>query len=125
MSGLLFITAYLMPAVSPVCAGHKAGGASLDNGRHGIFMAAGIKVTYMRLDKFLKVSRLIKRRSVANEACDAGRVSVNGVTAKASVKVKVGDVIEISFGTRTVKARVLMIRDTVKKEEAADMVEIL
>ena len=57
----------------------------------------------MRLDKFLKVSRLIKRRTVANEACDAGRVLVNGKTAKASVKVKPGDVIEIQFGTRTVK----------------------
>ena len=57
----------------------------------------------MRLDKFLKVSRLIKRRTVANEACDAGRVLVNGSVAKASVKVKVGDIIEIQFGTRTVK----------------------
>ena len=57
----------------------------------------------MRLDKFLKVSRLIKRRTVANEACDAGRVLVNGVVAKASVKVKVGDIIEIQFGTKTVK----------------------
>ena len=61
----------------------------------------------MRLDKFLKVSRLIKRRTVANEACDAGRVLVNGKTAKASVKVKPGDVIEIQFGTRTVKVEVL------------------
>ena len=57
----------------------------------------------MRLDKFLKVSRLIKRRTVANEACDAGRVLVNGTVAKASVKVKVGDIIEIQFGTKTVK----------------------
>lgn len=61
----------------------------------------------MRLDKFLKVSRLIKRRTVANEACDAGRVSVNGKPAKASVNVKVGDIIEIAFGTKTVKVRVL------------------
>ena len=61
----------------------------------------------MRLDKFLKVSRLIKRRTVANEACDAGRVLVNGSGAKASVKVKVGDIIEIQFGTRTVKVEVL------------------
>ena len=60
----------------------------------------------MRLDKFLKVSRLIKRRTVANEACDAGRVLVNGKPAKASVKVKVGDVIEIQFGTKTVKVEV-------------------
>lgn len=75
----------------------------------------------MRLDKFLKVSRLIKRRTVANEACDAGRVMVNGAVAKASVKVKVGDIIEIQFGTKTVKVEVLMIQETTKKEEAKDM----
>lgn len=75
----------------------------------------------MRLDKFLKVSRLIKRRTVANEACDAGRVLVNGKTAKASVKVKPGDVIEIQFGTRTVKVEVLDLQETTKKEEAKDM----
>ena len=75
----------------------------------------------MRLDKFLKVSRLIKRRTVANEACDAGRVLVNGAVAKASVKVKVGDIIEIQFGTKTVKAVVLDIQDTTKKEEAKDL----
>lgn len=63
----------------------------------------------MRLDKFLKVSRLIKRRTVANEACDAGRVLVNGNVAKASVKVKPGDVIEIQFGTKNVKVEVLDI----------------
>ena len=73
----------------------------------------------MRLDKFLKVSRLIKRRTVANEACDAGRVLVNDKPAKASVKVKQGDIIEIQFGTRTVKVEVLDIKDTTKKEEAA------
>ena len=71
----------------------------------------------MRLDKFLKVSRLIKRRTVANEACDAGRVLVNDKPAKASVKVKPGDIIEIQFGTRTVKVEVLDIKDTTKKEE--------
>lgn len=75
----------------------------------------------MRLDKFLKVSRLIKRRTVANEACDAGRVLVNGKTAKASVKVKPGDVIEIQFGTRTVKVEVLDLRETTKKEEAKEL----
>lgn len=69
----------------------------------------------MRLDKFLKVSRLIKRRTVANEACDAGRVMVNGKPAKASVKVKVGDIIEIAFGQKTVKVRVLDIQDTTKR----------
>ena len=75
----------------------------------------------MRLDKFLKVSRLIKRRTVANEACDAGRVLVNGKTAKASVKVKPRDVIEIQFGTRTVKVEVLDLQETTKKEEAKEL----
>ena len=79
----------------------------------------------MRLDKFLKVSRLIKRRTVANEACDAGRVLVNGKTAKASVKVKPGDIIEIQFGTRNVKAEVLDIQETTKKEEAKDLFKYL
>ena len=73
----------------------------------------------MRLDKFLKVSRLIKRRTVANEACDAGRVLVNGKTAKASVKP--GDVIEIQFGTRAVKVEVLDLQETTKKEEAKEL----
>ena len=77
----------------------------------------------MRLDKFLKVSRLIKRRTVANEACDAGRVLINGAVAKASTKVKKGDIIEIQFGTKTVKAEDL--RDTTKKEEAADLFRYL
>ena len=76
----------------------------------------------MRLDKFLKVSRLIKRRTVANEACDAGRVLINGAVAKASTKVKKGD---IQFGTKTVKAEVLDLRDTTKKEEAADLFRYL
>lgn len=79
----------------------------------------------MRLDKFLKVSRLIKRRTVANEACDAGRVLVNGTTAKASVKVKVGDIIEIQFGTKCVKVEVLDIQDTTKKEEAKELFRYL
>ena len=79
----------------------------------------------MRLDKFLKVSRLIKRRTVANEACDAGRVLVNGNVAKASVKVKAGDIIEIQFGTKTVKAEVLDIRETTKKDEAKDLFRYL
>ena len=77
----------------------------------------------MRLDKFLKVSRWIKRRTLANEACDAGRVLVNGTVAKASVKVKIGDIIEIQFGTKTVKVEVLDIQDTTKKEEAKDLFE--
>ena len=75
----------------------------------------------MRLDKYLKVSRLIKRRTVANEACDAGRVTVNGRPAKASVKVKAGDIIEIQFETRTVKVEVLGIKETTKKEEAGEL----
>ena len=79
----------------------------------------------MRLDKFLKVSRLIKRRTVANEACDAGRVLVNGKTAKASVKVKPGDVIEIQLGTRIVKVEVLELQETTKKEEAKDLFKYL
>lgn len=79
----------------------------------------------MRLDKFLKVSRLIKRRTVANEACDAGRVTVNGKPAKASVQIKPGDVIEIQFGTRNVKVEVLKLQDTTKKEEAAQLFKYL
>lgn len=79
----------------------------------------------MRLDKFLKVSRLIKRRTVANEACDAGRVMVNGKTAKASLNVKVGDVIEILFGQKTVKVEVLSLAESTKKEEAKDMFRYL
>jgi len=75
----------------------------------------------MRLDKFLKVSRLIKRRTVANEACDAGRVTINEKPAKASANVKVGDVIEIMFGTKNVKVEVLDIQDTTKKEEAKEL----
>ena len=75
----------------------------------------------MRLDKFLKVSRLIKRRTVANEACDAGRVLVNDKVAKASVNVKAGDIIEIQFGTRSVKAEVLNVQKTVKKDEAQEL----
>lgn len=80
---------------------------------------------YMRLDKYLKVSRLIKRRTVANEACDAGRVMINGKPAKASASVKAGDVLEIQFGTRTVKAEILNVQETVKKEEAQEMYRLL
>ncbi len=79
----------------------------------------------MRLDKYLKVSRLIKRRTVANDACDAGRVLVNDKAVKASYNVKVGDVIEIQFGNRSVKVRVLQIAETVKKEQAESMYEYL
>ena len=79
----------------------------------------------MRLDKFLKVSRLIKRRTVANEACDAGRVLINGRTAKASAAVKAGDVIEIAFGTKAVKVKVTSVQDAIRKEDAKEMFEYL
>ena len=79
----------------------------------------------MRLDKYLKVSRLIKRRTVANEACDAGRVFVHGKPAKASVCVKVGDKIEIQFGNKSVAVEVLSVEDNVKKELAKDMYQYL
>jgi ribosomal 50S subunit-recycling heat shock protein len=72
----------------------------------------------MRLDKFLKISRLIKRRTVANEACDAGRVLINEKPAKASQKVKIGDVLEIRFGSKSVKIEILDVKETVKKEDA-------
>ena len=75
----------------------------------------------MRLDKYLKVSRLIKRRTVANEACDNGRISVNGRVVKASYDVKVGDRIEISMGARTVAVEVLDVSDNVRKDDAAGM----
>ena len=79
----------------------------------------------MRLDKYLKVSRIIKRRTVANDACDTEHVSVNGRRAKASYDVKVGDIIEITFGQKTVKMRVLSVRDTVGKAEASSLYEII
>ena len=75
----------------------------------------------MRLDKYLKVSRLIKRRSVANEACDGARVSVNGRPVKASYQVKVGDVLEIAFGQRTLKVEVLQLNETAGKADAPAM----
>lgn len=79
----------------------------------------------MRLDKFLKVSRLIKRRTVANEACDSERISVNGKNAKASYDVKIGDKITVAFGSRSVTVRVLEIKDTTKKSEASGMYEVI
>ena len=79
----------------------------------------------MRLDKYLKVSRLIKRRTVANEACDAGRVMINGKTAKAGTDVKVGDVIEIGFGTRNIKVEVLDVQETTRKEDAKELFRYL
>ena len=79
----------------------------------------------MRLDKYLKVSRLIKRRTIANEACDAGRVLITDKVAKASTDVKVGDIITVNFGNKDVKVEVLKILDTTKKEEAGDMFKYL
>ena len=79
----------------------------------------------MRLDKYLKVSRLIKRRTVANEACDAGRVLINDKVAKASTNVSVGDIIEIGFGTRSVRVEVLDVQETTKKDEAKDLFKYL
>ena len=105
--------------------------------RHGSLLIAGNSDTgmisfvipqkrcIMRLDKYLKVSRLIKRRTVANEACDAGRVMINDKPAKASAEVKVGDIIEIAFGQKAVKVRVLDIQDTTKKDEAKELFEYL
>ncbi len=75
----------------------------------------------MRLDKYLKVSRIIKRRTVANEACDAGRVLVNGKVAKASAEVKAGDIIKIQFGNKDVSVEVLDVQETTKKEEAKEL----
>lgn len=79
----------------------------------------------MRLDKFLKVSRIIKRRTVANNACDAEHVNVNGRRAKASYDVKLGDVLEITFGEKTLKIKVLEVRDSVAKADASSMYEVI
>ena len=79
----------------------------------------------MRLDKFLKLSRVIKRRSVANDACDNEHVEVNGKTARASYNVKVGDVIRITFGEKTVSMRVLDVKETVSKADASSLYEVI
>ena len=79
----------------------------------------------MRIDKFLKVSRILKRRTVANDACSGGRVSVNGKDVKPSYSLKVGDVVEIRFGEGSLKFRVLILKETVKKEEATSLYEII
>ncbi len=79
----------------------------------------------MRLDKYLKVSRIVKRRTVANEACDAGRVLVNGKASRASYDVKIGDVIELNFGNRDFKAEVLSVNEYAKKEDANQMYRII
>lgn len=79
----------------------------------------------MRLDKFLKVSRIIKRRTVANDACDTARIAVNGRVVKASYNVKVGDIIEVSFGQRTLKVRVTDVREVVGKDSAGELYEVI
>ena len=79
----------------------------------------------MRIDKYLKVSRIIKRRTVANDACDTEHIAVNGRAVKASYQVKVGDVIEITFGTRTLKVRVTDVKEAVRKNEAGEMYEVI
>lgn len=79
----------------------------------------------MRIDKFLKVSRVIKRRTVANDACDAAHVSVNGRTVKASYDVKEGDIVEITFGAKTMKIRVLDVREVVRKNDAQALYEVV
>jgi len=79
----------------------------------------------MRIDKYLKITRIIKRRTIANEACDAGRVQVNGKTVKASYEVKVGDEICIGFGNRSQSLRVLAIKETVRKEDVESLFELI
>lgn len=92
---------------------------------HSFFVCMKEREKEMRLDKYLKISRLIKRRTIANEACDAGRVFVNDKPAKASVNVKVGDIISIQFGNKEVKVEVLDVQETVKKEEAKELFRYL
>ncbi len=79
----------------------------------------------MRLDKFLKVSRIIKRRTVANEACDASRVELNGRPAKAGVQVKVGDIVTLHFGDNNFKFKILSVQETIKKQDSQDMYEVI
>lgn len=88
-------------------------------------LSSSDKEVNMRLDKYLKVSRLIKRRTVANEACDAGRVFINDRPAKASANVKAGDIITIQFGNKEVKVEVLDVQETVRKEEAKELFRYL
>lgn len=83
------------------------------------------RLIILRIDKFLKVSRIIKRRTVANEACDGGRIVVNGKVVKPSYDVKIGDIIEVSFGNKTVRARVEKLSETVRKDDACEMYTIL
>ncbi len=79
----------------------------------------------MRLDKYLKITRIIKRRTVANDACDADRISVNGRVVKASYQVKVGDIIEVSFGQRSLKVRVVDVKEYANKDAASELYEVI
>lgn len=90
-----------------------------------IFNFSGIRAKKMRIDKFLKVSRILKRRTVAQEAASAGKISVNGREVKPAYRVKTGDVVELSFAAGTLKFRILDVRETVKKEDAASLYEVI
>ena len=94
-------------------------------GREPVGSAVQGRRRIMRLDKYLKVSRIIKRRTVANEACDSGRVMLNDKIARASAEVKVGDVIEVAFGTKAVKVRVTSVQETIRKEDTKEMFEYI
>lgn len=86
---------------------------------------SALKGVFMRIDKFLKVSRLLKRRTIAQEACDGGRVSVNGRAVKPSYNIKIGDIVELGFNSGAVKFKILDIKETVRKEDAEKLYEIL
>ena len=107
-----------MPLKRPAAGGESCRQDSFHNARIR-------KGRHIRLDKYLKVSRIIKRRTVANEACDSGRVMLNDKVARASAEVKAGDVIEIAFGNKSVKVRVTSVQETVRKEDAKEMFEYL
>ncbi len=91
----------------------------------GAFFHLGEEISFMRLDKYLKVSRIIKRRTVANDACDADHVTVNGRRAKASYDVKMGDILEITFGEKTLKIEVLDVKESVGKADASSLYKVL
>ena len=93
--------------------------------KKGLFFLLWKGAEEIRVDKFLKVSRIIKRRTIANEACDAGRVMINGKVVKAGAEVKIGDVIEIQFGNNTTKIEVLDLKESTKKEDAVNMYKSL
>ena len=111
-----------------IAEGEIVSGVRPDRRAAGSGSPAGLvpqKGAVMRLDKYLKVSRIIKRRTVANEACDSGRVMLNDKVARASAEVKVGDVIEVAFGTKAVKVRVTSVQETIRKEDTKEMFEYI